>query len=128
MVNEDIVGGLKLALSKGETLKSAMMTFFNSGYKKEDIEWAAKSLQFEQTSQAQPLVNQPKKVSAPGVKEPLTLPAQTSLQKISSYEEKKPKPPGRFLIVILVILLAILFGALTTLFLFKDQIIGLFGG
>lgn len=45
MINEGILGGLKLALSKGESLKQAMMSFYNAGYKKEEIEGAARALQ-----------------------------------------------------------------------------------
>jgi len=44
-MREDIFGGSKLAVSKGETLQQAMMSFYNAGYKKEDIEEAAKVLQ-----------------------------------------------------------------------------------
>jgi outer membrane biosynthesis protein TonB len=42
MVNDDIVGGLRSAINRGESLRRAMMTFYNAGYKKEDIEEAAK--------------------------------------------------------------------------------------
>jgi len=41
MVNEEIIGGLKSAIDRGESLKKAMMTFYNAGYKKEEIEEAA---------------------------------------------------------------------------------------
>lgn len=51
MVNEEILGGLKLVLSKGGSLKQAMMSFYNAGYKKEDIEEAARALQKERVEQ-----------------------------------------------------------------------------
>jgi hypothetical protein len=41
MVNEEIVGGLKNALDRGSSLQKAMMTFFNAGYGKKEIEEAA---------------------------------------------------------------------------------------
>ncbi len=41
MVNEEIVGGLKNALDRGSSLQKAMMTFFNAGYGKKEIEDAA---------------------------------------------------------------------------------------
>jgi hypothetical protein len=41
MVNEEILGGLKLALAKGESLEQAMNSFYNANYKKEEIEEAA---------------------------------------------------------------------------------------
>ncbi|MFH1326937.1 MAG: hypothetical protein ABIH59_02320 [archaeon] len=47
MVRGDIVGGIKVALSKGHTLQQIMQSFYNSGYKKEDIEEAARALKQE---------------------------------------------------------------------------------
>jgi len=44
MVNEEVFGGLKSALERGQTLERAMLTLFNSGYKREDIEEAARAL------------------------------------------------------------------------------------
>jgi hypothetical protein len=38
MINEEVVGGLISALSRGEPLEKAMMAFYNAGYKKEEIE------------------------------------------------------------------------------------------
>jgi len=40
--NEDIIGGLKSAASRGEDLKQSMMSFYNAGYSKEEIEDAAR--------------------------------------------------------------------------------------
>jgi hypothetical protein len=42
MVSEEIIGGLISALSRGEPLQQAMMTFYNAGYGKDEIEEAAK--------------------------------------------------------------------------------------
>jgi hypothetical protein len=41
MVNEEVLGGLISGLERGESLKKAMITLFNAGYKKEEIEEAA---------------------------------------------------------------------------------------
>jgi len=55
MVNDEIVGGLKSALERGYSLEKAMLTFFNSGYKREEIEEAARGLlEFKPESQMQP--------------------------------------------------------------------------
>ena len=51
MVMEDILEGLKLAMARGDSLQKAMMSFYNAGYKKEDIEEAARALQMRQTNQ-----------------------------------------------------------------------------
>ena len=44
MAKEEIVEGLRVAVSKGEPLRKAMMSFFNAGFNKRDIEEAAKAL------------------------------------------------------------------------------------
>jgi hypothetical protein len=44
MLNEEIIGGLVSALSRGQSLESAMMTFYNAGYNKEEIEDSAKEV------------------------------------------------------------------------------------
>jgi len=42
MVRGDIVGGIKVALSRGEKLQDVMQSFYNSGYEKGEIEEAAR--------------------------------------------------------------------------------------
>lgn len=49
MAREDIIGGLKSALIRGYSLKDAMISFYNAGYKKEDIEDAARKIQYQLT-------------------------------------------------------------------------------
>ena len=44
MVNEAIFSGLISALSRGESLKNAMFTFYNAGYGRKEIEEAAREL------------------------------------------------------------------------------------
>lgn len=51
MVNEEIFGGLASALYRGESLQRAMMTFYNAGYKKEEIEEAARALHSQRAGQ-----------------------------------------------------------------------------
>ncbi len=55
MINEEILAGLKSALERGQSLQRAMMALYNAGYKKEEIEEAARSLmEFSSESQLQP--------------------------------------------------------------------------
>ena len=49
-----IVEGIKQAMLRGASLKQAMMTFFNAGYAKEDIEAAARVIQQMGVQRAQP--------------------------------------------------------------------------
>jgi len=62
MVNFDILGGLKSALERGDSLEKAMRTLFNASYKREEIEEAAKSLaDFKPEREIQPIMkNLPK--------------------------------------------------------------------
>jgi len=47
MVREDILGGLRTALARGQSLRQAMMSFYNAGYIKQEIEEAARAVQAE---------------------------------------------------------------------------------
>ncbi|MEK6824122.1 MAG: hypothetical protein AABY06_03745 [Nanoarchaeota archaeon] len=42
MVNEEILGGLRHALNRGESLEKAMISFYNAGYRKDEIEEVVK--------------------------------------------------------------------------------------
>jgi dihydroorotase len=44
---EELEGGIKVALSRGQELKPIMVSYYNAGYKKEDIQEAAKRAQQE---------------------------------------------------------------------------------
>lgn len=51
MPREDIVRGLEGAMSKGETLERAMYSFYNAGYRREDVEEAARALSIHLSQQ-----------------------------------------------------------------------------
>jgi len=59
-VNEDILGGIEVAVAKGEPIESVMMGFYSSGYPKEDIEWAAKAFQMNGLRPGQQVVRKNK--------------------------------------------------------------------
>ena len=84
MINEEILGGLKLALSQGESLKRAMMSFYNAGYKKEEIEGAARALQGQKIEKepAQPVQQVKLKKQKPVQK---LLQSAKTLQRVSDY-------------------------------------------
>jgi len=57
MVNLDMLGGLKSALERGDSLEKAIRTLLNANYKKEEIEEAAKGLaDFKPEREIQPVV------------------------------------------------------------------------
>jgi len=70
MVKEELVEGILEALSRGESMQTAMTSFYNAGYTKEDIEQAAviaSNVNFAQQAQQyqQPLPTQPIQTTQP---------------------------------------------------------------
>jgi len=67
ITNQEILGGLKSAIERGETLKHAMMTFYRAGYGKSEIEEAAKvylnMIKNPETMEMKPKEKQRKKLS-----------------------------------------------------------------
>ena len=189
MVNEAIAGGLISALSRGESLQRAMMTFFNAGYSKEDIEGAAREIYSRERGIHQQITSKgisnpkiinkvppkniipkkstgspvkqgllkrigaklgkkpvPQKISSYG-KENLKIPPKKTVpvankiekatrnsessyspevQRVSHYAKGPPKPVNKVLVYLLVVLLLFLLGVLAAIFLFRDDLIGVF--
>ncbi len=137
MIREDILAGLRVAVQKGESLKQAMITFYNSGYSKEEIEEAAKALQsqvlippvvqpnpqqkVQQLQQNLPAGQPIQKVSSYG--SPVSQNTQP-IQKVSNYEPKEKK--GKVFVILLVAILLFLVGVLIAVIIFKDQILEFF--
>ncbi|GAH73722.1 unnamed protein product [marine sediment metagenome] len=122
MVKEEIVEGLKYAVAKGESLPKAMMSFYNAGYLKKDVEEAARALQVPQLPQTQP--QQPLQQQIQPQQIPQT-PVKV-VQKVSAYGER-PKSAGKALILMLVFFLILLLGVLVAVFLFRDELSELLG-
>lgn len=88
MINEEIVGGLKNALERGDSLKNAMISFYNAGYDKKEIEEAAKTLLNYPTAKPEATPEPAKKIE---IKK--EIPPQKIVQKVSQYgEENIPVP------------------------------------
>jgi hypothetical protein len=145
MVNVEILEGLKAGLERGQSLKRVMMSFFNAGYSRSEIEEAAGA--FSQVSIREEIPSQQeiklpeKKKSFFGKQKPvqpqLSVPkfqtiqnqktiAPVSIQNVSNYETSQKS--DKLIIIILVSVLVFLFGILATVFFFKDEIMSLFGG
>ena len=140
MVNHEIVEGLRLALSRGYSLENAMMSFYNAGYMKNDIEEAAREL-YKHPSIS---LSHPEKKTPEELKKPVetfkALPASDISQavtKTEKREEKKigvvstyedhPKSKKSKLIIILLIILLILLGiGIVGFILFRDTLISFF--
>ncbi|MFH1801228.1 MAG: hypothetical protein ABH804_00095 [archaeon] len=116
MVREDILGGLRTAVSKGETLRQAMITFFNAGYKKEDIESSAKKFheQMYRVSQKQ----EPQQVVSRFMQSVKVQPVQA----VSGYAQPVQKQ-SNYIIIVLISILLVLLGSLAVTIIYKTQII-----
>ena len=149
MVNEIILGGLKSALARGESLKKAMMTMYNAGYKREEISEAARIVNkprvaaqtqpASQSKQKPSLISKskaPKKLAPQKTQQPVPSQEQTqvtkklpkgkkTLQRVSNYGQPL-KPGGKTMIIVLGFLLLLLIGILAAIFLFKDDLLSFF--
>ena len=92
VVNQDIVSGLRAALERGQSLRSAMISFFNAGYPREEIEDAARALiEFGTNPNAEPTQVTP---SVSNQIQPVrTQPAQPKPQKPQPQSQPAPKVP-----------------------------------
>lgn len=135
MAKEDLVEGIKLAIAKGWTLREAMMSFYNAGYPREDIEEAAKAIQFPSFSQlsqtasatqtktsAKPAQKTVQKQAVPAKKYQALTP--NPKQKVSNYNYIPSKTP----IVVLTTILILLVIALIAIFIFRDQLTTILNG
>ncbi|MBU1252472.1 MAG: hypothetical protein KJ905_02200 [Nanoarchaeota archaeon] len=144
MPSQDLIEGLKYAMSRGDTLDKAMMTFYNSGYPKAEVEEAASELKSQ--SQVAPVM--PVSIGAPtqqptphsqfsqvaqaptsspttaqtAVKAPA--PVYQSFPPAQSYSPsaRESETTGRIIIVLLVMMLILLFGILLSIFVFRSQL------
>jgi len=152
MVKEEIIGGLKLALQRGDSLRRAMMTFYEAGYLKEEIEQAARELSANMlSSQKKPAVQpeqelkadvrqgetvqkisnyegkklEEKKAEQEVVSKSPVFQEQQPLQeqKVSEYHSMRKKQKKNPIIIILTVLLILLVLSLVGVIIFKDKII-----
>ncbi|MGA2130203.1 MAG: hypothetical protein ABSG05_01125 [Candidatus Pacearchaeota archaeon] len=141
MVKEELIEGLRLAVSKGEPLEHAMATFYNSGYKQEDIEEAAASINQPLSPQAYAAIQQAQTVPKQNPQptqgsltqqpiKPLVQQIPQVVQRVSNYgtPAKKPKSSSTVITIVLVVFLVLLLGVLAALIIFKNQISSLLGG
>ena len=85
-MNEDILEGLKNALSKGESLKYAMQSFYNAGYDVKEIQEAARALKLGIPKQS-PLSNSKTFQDKSKFMQTEKTFSKNSVQKVSNYEQ-----------------------------------------
>lgn len=135
MAREEIVEGLRRAVSKGEPLEKATASFFNAGYPQEDIEEAVRVLQMPTISQSQfqpqfqqQAISQPQfqsQFQQPQQKIPYNQPPSPIVQRISDYGNP-PSRTGTTITIILFALLLVLLGILAAVILFKEELSSFF--
>jgi hypothetical protein len=139
MINAEIYEGIRLGMLKGQSLKQAMMSFYNAGYPKNEIEEAARALQLQQFQQTtQPGYQPPMQSVQPREKLNSNLnikqanennsaqhqnQIQQPMQRISSYGEQPQEKKSNIVIILLAIILIMLIGILASAFIFKDAFI-----
>lgn len=106
-MNEEIFGGIRAAVNKGETLQEAMMTFYNAGYKKDEINEAAKAFQLQRGAV----------IKSPPIKKKKPLIGNVlSSKKVSSYSSPKPIDKTKKLLLTMIAIASVLFIGLLIFF------------
>jgi len=138
-MKENILEGLKFAISKGDSLQEAMQSFYNAGYSREDIEYAARELQDQfRTEQikgihavgpynANPKAEEeypPDIKGSAGQSESEPVSKDLQIQKVSDYGSAEN--PKKKMIILIVVLLVILAVVLAGIFFFRSSLISLF--
>jgi hypothetical protein len=118
MINEEILGGLKIALERGQSLESAMNSFFNAGYNRAEIEESARALSEQAPIPQRTFETSSGKTAVASVPSPAPSPETQTNQKVSAYGEKKPKSNAKIFIIIFSILAALIGIGVLLLFLF----------
>ncbi len=138
MVNPDIVGGLKSAITRGYSLDEAMLSFLNAGYKKAEIEEASQSLQSQIASGAVASELPPQPVLGAKQNESKVVKQTVPPQQFQPAPPKQVVTKGvaaytnfdttriKTITIVLAILLVVLIGILGLMYLFKNQIIDFF--
>ena len=139
MSKDFLIRGLRSAVGKGEPLKKAMMTFYNAGYNKTEIEQAAKAVMHSQTQMNTKTASTKKSSKQKPKKQgffkkickkeqksqiPKTNTAPAPKPQVSSYGiPKKPKSFLKTIMIILVIIFILLLIVLGVLAFFGEQIL-----
>lgn len=119
MVTEFIVEGLKVALSKGDSMQRAMDSFYNAGYDPREVEEAARNLNQpnqEAIPQQQNFSPTPTNSSA-NIPMQINSPQNVSVQQVSNYEQQ-PQNKRKKMVIILASSLGFLLIVLAGLFFF----------
>ncbi len=142
-MKEEIIGGLRNALDRNETIEKAMQTFINAGYSATEVREAASMINPSATGM---LYGEPstKPASQPSAAQPAQLSAQASKSVTLPKQQAQANPPvaatlaltnvaspaqqnkGRKTAIILAVILIILVIALGVTIFFSGSILNMF--
>jgi len=109
MSKEEILAGLKIAISRGESLGKAKQSFINAGYNPREVEEAALMLSGVLSSYY------PKQLQQPI--QQLQQPSQQSLPKQEQKPEQENKSRKKLILLLIIIFLILLAGIITLILL-----------
>jgi len=105
---QELIGGLRNALDRGETLVKAKQSFINAGYKQVEVEAAARKVPAATSQISRPATVAP--VTAKPLPKPITQAAKP--QSATTTAPSQPKKLSKIFIIILIVISAlILIGA-----------------
>jgi|SRR3989338_10526383 len=113
---QEIVGGLQNAINRGETIEKAKQSFLNAGYRREEIELAARK------------INRAESVPVSATNRPLIgqitkQPAQT-IERQQMITQSQNKKSSKWVITILIIISILILVGAATLGIYWEKIFG----
>jgi len=149
-----IVEGIKNGIKRGQSLKQAMISFYNAGYSRQDIEDSARVVQSQsqlvQPSQQSSQIKTPSTNSQQISKIPIQQSQKNYPQNVSSYVPQNFSPSqqkiiqkpnvssysyskesffeSKGLVIFLLFFLILCLGVLFAVFFFKQELINFFNG
>jgi hypothetical protein len=118
-MREDIVGGLKNALDKGENLEQAVRTFVNAGYPEREVREAARYA-------TSGILSSLEKVKSPEIKKNKPTIKKLENQRIIKKQKTKHESKIGVKIILLGATFLILTGILISSIFFREQILSFF--
>jgi hypothetical protein len=142
MVREDIVYGLKNAMSRGQSLEQAMRSFISAGYDLNDVQEAARSMniEFASNSKTEEKIQEQNPIPSNlySQNQPLNEESQENNPQEQVVEQPKyqalpsqntnliiPQKKHSKLMVFLIIILALLIGGIAFMSIFGEKILDL---
>lgn len=123
MVKRELVEGIKNAIERGEPTEKAMMSFYNAGYSKKDIEDAAKQIMFEKFGEKTEASVSRYEENPEKKRKPIKI--KQSKDRVSAYVDEEQKKNYIWIVILSVIIFIVIILLISIIF-FKEKIIDFF--